>query len=148
LVPRIGFAIAWFSFLGVFMRDAVQAGIGMTLFTTPFWIAGAVMIGTIVAPLVQRARLELGPDEARLSFKPFGRTRALRSKMLVARLSERQRSPDEDGKRPPPEPILALEHGVQTFHLLEGYSEQERRWLEAELKAWLSRNAVDDAPAG
>ena len=30
-----------------------------------------------------------------------------------------------------------MEHGTETIALLDGYSEQEQRWMESELRAWL-----------
>lgn len=144
---KVTFAIAWFSFIGFFTKNTLGGSIAMTLFTIPFWFVGGVMVFEVLRHFVQRTRLELGTDDGSVDIKPFGRKRKLRTKEIVARLGEIQRgSTDEDGRKSPAEPALVLEHGVQTFHLLEGYSDQERRWVEAELKAWLARNNLDDAP--
>jgi hypothetical protein len=46
-----------------------------------------------------------------------------------------------------PAKALLLEHGTQTMPLLDGYSEQEQKWIASELQAWLlSANPTVNLP--
>lgn len=80
-------------------------------------------------------RLELDRTHGRLTRRVGGRPVRLVTEHVRPRLGEAPPArPNE-----PASQVLALEHGTQTYVLLEGHSEAERRWVKDQLERWLAR---------
>jgi hypothetical protein len=136
----LGFMTFWFAFISFWTVNAARASALFAAFSTPFWIAGLGMLRRFLLPLFQVTTLELGPDGGSLATRPLGRRRALRAGELRVRLGEETRLQQRGmGAASGPEPVILLEHGTETLPLLAGFSEQERRWILAELEAFLPR---------
>jgi hypothetical protein len=112
-----------------------------TLFGAVFAAVAAGVGGGAILSMITGHRLELGREGGRLETTPLGRSRAIRPDHLTARLDVLRKAHDhhQGGRRVEEIPVLALDHGRKTFHLLARFSEQERRWVKAELDAWLGR---------
>ena len=134
----LGFVGFWFAFIACWTAGAAQGSTLFALFSLPFWAAGVGMLARFVLPLVQKTRLTLGRDGGELVISPFGKRRALRTSELRVRIGDyvRHRHKGMAVEKEPGQALL-LEHGVQTMALLDGFSEQEQRWIESELAAWL-----------
>jgi hypothetical protein len=138
MLGPLAFATAWFSFLAFWTSGAARGSLLFAAFSLPFWLAGLAMVRRFVFPLFQVTTLDLGPGGGRLETKPLGRRRDLRPGELRARLGPHPQSRHQDEETSPPsETIVLLEHGTETFPLLEGWSDAEKRWIAAELEAYL-----------
>ena len=133
-----GFVAFWFAFIAFWTHGAMRGGGLFAAFSIPFWAAGVGMVFRFGMPLLQTTRLVLTRDSGTLRTTPFGRTQTLRTPELKARLGEyeRYRHQGFQVERKPAKALL-LEHGTHTIPLLDGYSEQEQRWIESELQSWL-----------
>ena len=134
----LGFVAVWFAFIAVWTSGALRGSWMFAAFSIPFWAAGLAMVWRLVMPLIQTTRLTLDRDSGSFQVRPIGRTRSLRTSELNARIGDHVTYRHEgfavDKK---PAKALLLEHGTETMALLDGYSEQEQRWMESELRAWL-----------
>jgi hypothetical protein len=147
VLPGLGFTAFWFAFMAFWTQGAARGSAVFAAFSIPFWIVGALSLWRVVRPLVRKTRLELGPEKGRLEIRPFGRRRELLSRVLTTRVGTIESVLDSQNRRQPSIPVLVVEHGTETFNLLEGYTDQERRWVDAELKAWIAQNnALERAP--
>jgi hypothetical protein len=136
---QLGFATFWLGFVAFWTWGAAHASVGFSLFSLPFWAAGIGIMTRTVLPLLQRTRLTLTRDAGELTVTPLGKRRVLRPSELRVSLGEnvRHRQSESSTETPARQAVL-LEHGVETFALLDGFSPQEQRWIEGELKAWLA----------
>jgi hypothetical protein len=134
----IGFTAIWFAFIAFWTKGALRGGGPFAAFSIPFWVAGISILWRSVMPLLQTTRVTFDRETGSIRKSPLGRTRSLRTAEVVARIGEhvRYRHDGTGGERRPGKALL-LEHGTDTFALLDGYSEQEQRWIESELRAWL-----------
>jgi hypothetical protein len=142
------FVAFWFAFIGFWTHGALRGGGLFAAFSIPFWAAGIGMVGRFGLPLLQTTRLLLNRDSGTLRTSPVGRTRTLRTPELKSRIGdhERYRHQGMAVERQPAKALL-LEHGTQTMPLLDGYSEQEQKWIASELQAWLlSANPTVNLP--
>ncbi|HEY7373216.1 MAG TPA: hypothetical protein VIF57_13720 [Polyangia bacterium] len=135
----IGFAVFLLGFVTFWTVGAAQSGAVFPLFSTPFWAAGIAMLTRFSLVLFQRTRLTLDRDAGELTVTPLGRRRTLRTSELRVSIGDKVRL-RQDGleMREQAAPAVLLEHGVDTVALLDGFSPQEQRWVESELKAWLA----------
>ena len=134
----LGFVAFWFAFITFWTSGALRGGGLFAAFSIPFWWAGLAMAWRFTMPLIQTTRLTLDRDGGSLQVRPIGRTHSLRTAELNSRIGEHVRYRHEGfGVEKRPARALLLEHGTQTMALLDGYSEQEQRWIESELRAWL-----------
>jgi hypothetical protein len=133
-LAQLVFAAVWLAFIAFWTHGAWRAGSLFATFSIPFWAAGVAMVVRAVKPLLQSTRLILGRDSGTLQTSPVGRTRTLRTSELKARIGDSERSRDQGIATAK---ALLLEHGTQTMPLLDGYSEQEQRWIASELESWL-----------
>jgi len=131
----LGFSAFWLAFVALWTRGAMHGGWMFSAFSIPFWAVGLLTAWRSVMQLIQTTRLTLDRDGGSLEVRPMGRTRALRTAELNVRIGEQVRGRQDGDRRTVP--ALLLEHGTETFPLLVGYSDQEQRWLESELRAWL-----------
>lgn len=138
LVGPLVFSVAWLSFVAFWTSGAARGSLFFALFSLPFWFVGFGLLGKSGLPMIRKTTLTLNRDEGELAVGPIGRRRTLRTTELRVRIDDQGRrsqgGPPEDQK---PTPVLLLEHGVDTIPLLFGYSPQEQRWIESELRAWL-----------
>ncbi len=134
----LGFIAVWFAFIALWTHGAMQGSGMFAAFSIPFWVAGLGMTWRFVMPLIQTARLTLDRDAGSFQIRPLGRTRSLRTSELNVRIGDhvRYRYQGSEVDRKPAKALL-VEHGTETMALLDGYSEQEQRWMESELRAWL-----------
>jgi hypothetical protein len=135
-----GFAAFWFAIIAFVTVSQRPRGAFESLVLLLFWAVGFAMVWRFALPLVQTTRLTLDREKGTLAVTPFGRRRSLWTSELRSHIGEHVRYRYETmsvAKRPGW--ALLLEHGVETYPLLDGYSEQEMRWLESELGDWLSR---------
>jgi hypothetical protein len=142
LSPRtltpFGFVLFWFGFIAFWTHGALRAGGIFAAFSIPFWTAGIGMLWRFAMPLLQTTRLRLDRDGGSLQNSPLGRSRKLGTPELRARIGEYTRYRHEGFRvdRKAGKAVL-LEHGTETLPLLDGFSEQEQRWIESELQVWL-----------
>jgi hypothetical protein len=134
---KLGFSVFWLGFVGFWTYGALSAGAPLIfpLFSIPFWLVGAGLVGGTLKSIAGSQRLELDRESGTLTWFPGGFIRRLRTRELRVRLDRlrRRRSNQDPGETP----VLMLEHGTKTFPLLEGFSEPEQRWVKAELESWL-----------
>jgi hypothetical protein len=134
----LGFAAFWLAFVAFWTKGAMHGGGMFAAFSIPFWGVGLLITWRSVMQLLQTTRLTLDRDSGSLQVRPMGRTRSLRTSELNVRIGDYVRygqgGPNTDRR---PVRALLLEHGTETLALLEGYSEQEQRWMESELRTWL-----------
>ena len=135
----LAFSGFWLAFVSFWTWGAAHGSALFAMFSLPFWAVGLGMLARSALPLVQRTRLTLSSDGGgELEAKPFGKRRALRTSELRVRIGEHVRFRQEGtSAEKAAGRALLLEHGVDTIPLLDGFSEQEQRWIEGELKAWL-----------
>jgi eukaryotic-like serine/threonine-protein kinase len=134
---RLGFSVFWLGFIWFWTYGALTEGapVIFPLFSIPFWLVGAWMVGGAFKAMFGRQRLELSREEGTLTSFP-GFIRRLRTPELRVRLDRlRRRRSEHDTDETP---VVLLEHGTRTFPLLEGFSEPEQRWVKAELESWLA----------
>lgn len=135
----LGFAVFWLGFIAFWTVGAAQSGPVFPLFSTPFWAVGIAMLTRFSLRLFQRTRLTLGRDAGELAVTPLGKRRVLRTSELRVSIGDKVRMRQQGLEvREQAAPAVLLEHGVDTVALLDGFSPQEQRWIESELKAWLA----------
>jgi eukaryotic-like serine/threonine-protein kinase len=134
---KLGFSVFWLGFVSFWTYGALSEGapIVFPLFSIPFWLVGAWMVGGAFKAIFGSQRLELSRDEGALTSFP-GFIRRLRTPELRVRLERQRRRRSEHETIEVP--VVMLEHGTRTFPLLEGFSEAEQRWVKAELDSWLA----------
>ena len=128
----LGFLGFWFATLAFVGHRAVGMG---RVFTIPLWLVGAAMSWWTVRPIMQRVRLTLEPGRGTLEISPFGSRRSFATADLAVRIVE---TIVTDGQHRSTRRSLALEYGTETSALVAGYSDQEVRWVESELRNWLT----------
>jgi hypothetical protein len=134
----LGFALFWLAFISFWTWGAAHAGALFGAFSIPFWLVGLGMLGRFGLPLLRTTTLEIGPDGATLTTAPLGKARRLRREELKVRVGENVRFRHAGMRvQQAAAPAVLLEHGTETIALLDGYSEQEQRWVVEELGAWL-----------
>lgn len=138
--PGIGRVLGgWLAAFAYWSSNAAKGDPGFALFTLAFWLALVGLVGGLALMLIRKTTLTLNRDVGELA-TTFGRRRALLTTELRVRIDDEESGnddDDDDGKPRKTKKQLRLEHGVDTFPLLHGYSPQEQRWIESELRAWL-----------
>lgn len=139
ILAPLGFVSFWLVFMAFWTSGALLRGGGLSAaLSIPAWAAGLTMAWRLLMPLVQGTRLRLHRDGGSFRVRPFGRTRKLQTSRLVPRIGDHMRYRIEGlGFETKPGTALLLEHGTETFALLDDYSDQEQRWVESELRVWL-----------
>ena len=137
LAPLV-FSGVWLSFIAFWTWGASHGSVVFALFSVPFWLVGLSMLGKFGLPLIRTTTLTLNRDGGELVVSPVGRRREIRTQELRVRIDNlvqpNQNSTQSAQKSPQ---VLMLEHGVDTYPLMFGYSPQEQRWIASELRAWL-----------
>jgi hypothetical protein len=138
-LTSLGFAAIWLAFIAFWTKGALRGGGMFAAFSIPFWAAGVGMVWRFLMPLVQRMELELGREHGSLRVSPLGKTCSFRTAEVRTRIGDHVRYRYEGASvEKKAGKALLIEHGTETIALLDGYSEQEQRWVESELRAWLS----------
>jgi hypothetical protein len=135
----VSFSGLWLAAFAYWTSHAAKGDPGFALFTLAFWLALLGMIGGLALMLIRKTTLTLNRDVGELAIT-FRRRRALMTPVLRVHIDDEESGTDDDnddGKPRKAKKQLLLEHGVDTFPLLHGYSPQEQRWIESELRAWL-----------
>jgi hypothetical protein len=134
------FTGTWLSFIGFWTTGAAHASFFFAAFSAPFWLAGLGMAARVGLPLVRSTTLSLGREDGVLSARPFGKKHVLRVDALRIAAESASVGFAKEGTGDPLQKIpgLVLEHGTETFPLLEGFSDAEREWVRAELETWLA----------
>ena len=138
-VAMLGFSAFWLAFIAYWTYGTVTMGAPtlFSAFSIPFWLVGLGMVGGAVRAMVGTQRLELTRAEGQLSSWPLGRTRKLRTSEVRVRLDRLKQRKSDHG--PETElPVLALDHGTKTHHLLAHFSLAEQSWVKAEIEHWLA----------
>jgi hypothetical protein len=139
------FTGTWLSFIGFWTTGASHAGFFFAAFSAPFWLAGFGMAARVGLPLVRSTTLSLGAGGAGggvLSTRPFGKKRPLSVEALRVGDEDRMKAVQPGSgmsAQTQSSRALVLEHGTETFYLLEGFSDAERQWVRAELETWLAQ---------
>jgi hypothetical protein len=105
--------------------------------TTGVISAGIIYLS--VRSAVTRRELRLARDGGGLLARfvgQRGRGITLHAGQVRARLHQRMTSNKQGGQYTE---VLALDHGTETYELLENYSHAEREWAVAEIERWLGR---------
>jgi hypothetical protein len=89
--------------------------------------------------MLQHHRIEMSKDGGWITVLPTGRKTPLRMDNLRLRFDHVARG-ESDGMGGTEVPVLIAEDDAKTFRLLEGATDAERRWVKAELNAWLARH--------
>lgn len=155
-----GFAVAWWSFLILFISvtfgisciarhfDAppmgAPKGVQMFLccFLIPFFLAGFAMVGAIVWPLLGVTHLRLGNYECACRWHLMGLGRTVRADPVATsvRWSSRGFSrPDRKSDSSTDPPHIQLLLGPKEIQVGQHLSLQEQEWLYHEIKDALSR---------
>jgi hypothetical protein len=109
------------------------------LVSLPAGLLGVVNVLRATYAMLQHHRIELRKDGGWITVLPIGRKTPLRTDNLRLRFDHVVRG-ETDGMGGIEVPVLIVEDGVKTFRLLEGATNAERRWVRAELNAWLARH--------
>jgi len=145
---KIGLGGMVMAFMAFWTRQAVELtgligpspfGLGgaVPLFSIPFWVLGAGLLGSGLHAMVVGHRLELDRTGGRLLTLPYGRSRQLRPGQVRVRLDQiHARHRQHPGMNPVP--VLAIDHGTKTYKLLAGASHAEQHWVKSELDRWLA----------
>lgn len=140
----LGFAIFWLVFVLFWTTSALRASIVFAAFSIPFWLVGFGMLARSGLPLLQTTTIELSPTVGRLRIAPFGSQQHFQLSELKIRTGEQMRWQSNGiAAVTVPHRALLLELGTETHALLAGFSEQERRWVESELGAWLELHRTE-----
>jgi hypothetical protein len=135
-VVQLGFSIFWLTFIAIWTTLAFRGSWLFAAFSIPFWLVGIALARSGFRGVFGRIWLELGRDTGRLIFLPLGPNIELRPELLRVRAGTRDNTWMHRNQNLPP--AVILEHGTRTFALLEGWSEAERRWVQAEIEGWLA----------
>ena len=133
------FVAFWLTFVAVWTFFASRGGIIFALFSVPFWFVGGAMLWRILKTQFSSTHLHLERGQGVLDLTPFGKQHTLHTEELdvvLTKKSSRQKN-FTSGMNQTSNQVLQLQHGVKSFDLMEGYSEQEQEWVESELKRWL-----------
>lgn len=135
----LGFAGVWLAFIALWTAGAAHGSPLFAMFSLPFWAVGIAMLRRFGLPLIQRTQLTLDRDAGELTARPLGRRHALRTSELRVRIGDhvalRQKGVGAEER---PAQAVLIEHGVDTIALLDGFSPQEQKWIDSELRAWLA----------
>jgi hypothetical protein len=139
-VAMLGFSSFWLLFVGFWTWGASQASWVFAAFSTPFWLVGLGMFSRPFKRVFGRQKLRLGREAGVLETPPLGGKAALRTEHVRVRVAEVEDDAAlrSRGAQPKRVPAVVLEHGTKTYKLLAGFSEQECRWVAAELQRWLA----------
>jgi hypothetical protein len=140
LLGSVAFSGGWLAAFAYWTSNAAVHDEGFALFSLAFWLALLGLVGSLALMLIRKTTLTLNRDVGELA-TTFGRRRALMTTELRVHIDDEESGNDDDdddnGKTRKAKKQLRLEHGVDTLALLHGYSPQEQRWIESELRAWL-----------
>lgn len=112
---------------------------GTAWLSLPFWLIGFGVVLFAVHAMLVHHRVELTPEKGWIQWLPFGRKRRLSMDRLLVRFDHVTRG-EADGRGGVDVPVLVIEDGSNSFRLMEGFSDEERRWVRGELIAWLAKH--------
>lgn len=131
------FSVAWLGFVAVWTFFAAQGSFFFALFSLPFWVAGLGMMRGHIRKHFSTTTLHLDREGGTLLQRPFGKRRRLHTSQLNVTVTTPQPGKNTRNNGTAPGKVLRLHHGVESYDLMEGFSENELRWVESELRGWL-----------
>jgi eukaryotic-like serine/threonine-protein kinase len=134
LIPVMGFALFWNSFLVVWTAGAAKASVFFALFSIPFWIVGFGMIIFILTALVGNARLVITKDTFTIEQSIFWFKFVASGK--IADIQKVELGSNSTINDQPVNEIM-LRHGVKTHKFGVGLSAVEKEWLLSEIVYFL-----------
>ena len=120
-------------------RTLAAKDVGSAWVSLPFWFLGSGVILAAVHAMLVHHRLEITPENGWIRSFPLGWKRSLHTSRLLVHFDHVTRG-EADGRGGVEVPVLVIEDGSHAFRLLEGFSDQERRWVRGELIAWLAKH--------
>lgn len=103
----------------------------------PGWLFGIAIVFRSASAMLRHHRIILRPEHGTITTLPIGIKRPLRTDEILVRFDEIIRG-EADGRGGVEVPLLVLEDRRTSVHLLEGFSDDERRWVRAEVNKWLA----------
>jgi hypothetical protein len=119
-------------------RTLATKDLGAASMALPFWLIGIGVVFGAARAMLKHHRIEISPQVGWIRLLPFGWKRVLHTDNLLVRLDHVSRG-EADGRGGVDVPLLVIEDGTRAFQLMEGFSEDERRWVRTELNTWLAR---------
>jgi eukaryotic-like serine/threonine-protein kinase len=134
LIPFLGFALFWNSFVLFWTIGAAQASVLFALFSTPFWIVGIFMLVGSVAAIASNSRLIITNTSFRVEQSVLAYKHITTGK--VTDLQKVEIGSDSSINDQPVSNIM-LRHGVKTHKFGVGISAVEKEWLLSEIVYFL-----------
>lgn len=137
LFASAGLSGAFLAFIAYWTSHQAEHDASWVLFTLVAWVGLLSLLGNLGLSLIRKTTLTLNREVGELR-TTLGRRRPLLTPELNVHIDDVDTGDDDDdGKRRPKTKALLLDHGIDTIQLMYGYSRQEQRWIESELRAWL-----------
>jgi hypothetical protein len=112
--------------------------IGAASMALPFWLIGIGVVFGAARAMLKHHRIEISSQGGWIRLLPFGWKRVLNVDKLLVRFDQVTRG-EADGRGGVDVPLLVIEDGSRVFQLMEGSSDEQRRWVRTELNMWLAR---------
>jgi hypothetical protein len=136
----VAFAGGWLAFIAYLTSRMAESEALFAVFMAALWLSGLGLLRRLVLLVIRKTRLTLNRERGELASTLQRRRPLLTSELRVRTEADDtgdDDSEDDDAKTRRKATALFLEHGIDTIRLLQGYSRQEQRWIESELRAWL-----------
>jgi hypothetical protein len=112
--------------------------IGAASMALPFWLIGIGVVFGAARAMLKHHRIEISSQGGWIRLLPFGWKRVLNVDKLLVRFDQVTRG-EADGRGGVDVPLLVIEDGSRVFQLMEGSSDEQRRWVRTELNTWLAK---------
>lgn len=131
------FSVAWLGFVAFWTFFAAQGSFLFALFSLPFWVVGLGMVRGHIRKHFSTTTLHLDREGGILLQRPFGKRRKLLTPQLNATVATQQPGKNIRTSGAAPAKVVRLHHGVESYDLMEGFSDSELHWVENALRRWL-----------
>jgi len=136
LIPLIGFALFWNSFLVVWTLGAASASVFFALFSIPFWLVGISMLIPVVMAFAGNARLLITNTAFTIQHSIFGFKTSTTGK--VADLQKVELGSNMSVNDQAVQEIMLI-HGVKTHKFGISLTNIEKEWLHSEIVRFLEK---------